>query len=65
MELWIARTKGGKLKMFFHKPNKTSDNKWFYLDDHAFADTGIPINQKEFPEVIFENSPQKVKLELA
>ena len=64
MKIWIARTKGGKLRMFFNKPYKTDDGKWFYLDNHAFVDTGILIDKNNFPEVTFENSPQEVELKL-
>ena len=64
MRLWIARTRGGKLRMFFNKPNKTDDGKWFYLDDKAFVDSGILVDKNNFPEVTFENSPQEVELKL-
>lgn len=67
MKLWIARTKGGKLRMFFNKPHKTDDGKWFYLDiNNKFpsTDTGLLIDKQNFPEVTFENCPQEVELKL-
>ena len=59
MELWIARESDGDLYAYETKPSydEIDDNwdgggKWFYMDIHLF------------PEVTFENSPQKVKIEL-
>ena len=59
MKLWIARESDGELYAYETKPsydkfddNWYGDGKWFYMDIHLF------------PEVTFENSPQKVKIEL-
>lgn len=59
MELWIARESDGELYAYETKPsydkiddNWYGDGKWFYMDILLF------------PEVTFENSPQKVKIEL-
>ena len=57
MELWIARDKNGTLKLWFNKPVKQKYQ--FYNNDGFFI-----LDEKLFPEVTFENSPQKVKLEL-
>ena len=56
MELWIARDKDGTLLLFFDEPI-LNGLSWVSLDCH-------PINGSLFPEVTFDNSPQKVELKL-
>lgn len=56
MELWIARNLGGGLSLHYERPTYIAGLGW----DKVWA---IP-DRKDFPEVTFENSPQKVKLEL-
>ena len=65
MELWIARYKDGFLGLFKEKPNWRKNivlgigiEDWY---DGTFLSY---LDSNEFPEVTFENSPQKVKLEL-
>ena len=63
MKLWIARTKGsfkkGYLAIFESKP--------IYIEHNAewggFSKV-IYINNEEFPEITFYNSPQEVELKL-
>lgn len=55
--------------MFFEKPHLTDDGKqWFVLENipnnGVFANTGIKIDENEFQDVSYENSPQKVELKL-
>lgn len=69
MKLWIARRKSNKLYMFFEEPHLTEDGKQWYVlkvipNNGLYADSGIKIDEKEFPEVTFENSPQVVELKL-
>ena len=69
MKIWIARRKSNKLYMFFEKPHLTDDGKqWFVLENipnnGVFADTGIKIDENEFQDVSYENSPQEVELKL-
>ena len=56
MELWIARDKYG-LWLLETTP---------YIDNYMFTCNGnvYRIDDELFPEVTFENSPQKVKIEL-
>lgn len=56
MELWIARDKDGMLSIHFYKP-MLDGLEWISLDYKV-------ININSFPEVTFENSPQKVELKL-
>ena len=59
MELWIARDSDGSLFIYDNKPKKNTKDK-------SFSPTGrVYIFCDEwFPEVTFENSPQRVELKL-
>ena len=58
MKMWIARDKNGTLALHESEPYCPYNNTWhnsnqeFYLDDDLF------------PEVTFENSPQKIEIKL-
>lgn len=67
--LWIARDSNGELHLFGDKPERTvwwegtsselecfdsEDGYLFYYFD----------NDKDYPEITFENSPQQVELKL-
>ena len=56
-ELWIARHNNGQLSLHYVEPEKWANSGW---------KGGIPmwLDMNLFPEVTFENSPQKVKLKL-
>lgn len=61
MEVWIARDKSKALFLYLEEP----------ILDELFEDSYDclnkclgQLNENEFPEVTFENSPQKVKIEL-
>lgn len=57
MELWIARDNNNGLYLYFDKPK--------CVDGYFYSHNGeMPIPHQLFPEVTFENSPQKVKIEL-
>lgn len=56
MKLWIARDSTDGLFLHFTEPK--GDDYWF------ISERFIRIDSSLFPEVTFENSPQKVKLEL-
>ena len=66
MEIWIARTKLRKangdtlLGLYSSEPNYSERY------DVWLTTKGLPlyIDEKEFPTVTFENSPQKVELKL-
>ena len=64
MELWIARDLDGTLWFFKEYPIKVE--KLFYpttdITGRLTYYHSIPTDM--FPEVTFENSPQKVKIEL-
>ena len=62
MELWIARDTDGTLILSNRKPyliNKCYD--YFFFGDDASL---YYLDRNMFPNVTFENSPQKVKIEL-
>ena len=59
MELWIARDKNGMLTLFDGEP--FLKGKHFACNDLTSA---IILEVDMFPEVTFENSPQKVELKL-
>ena len=63
MKLWIARTKEGfkkgYLAVFKSKPSYIE-----YKDEWVDFSGGMYISNEEFPDVTFENSPQKVELKL-
>lgn len=56
MELYITRTKRGVLTLHYETPT--------YLEGCGWDKVCAILNGNEFPEVTFENSPQKVKIEL-
>ena len=62
MELWIARDENGKLGIFPYIPkcnlNKTSNLHYWTCYN------GMEIASNKFLEVTFDNSPQKVRLEI-
>lgn len=58
MKLWIARDTDGILCLFEAKPFLDPYNDWD-SDDNYFM-----IDENQFPEVTFENSPQEVELKL-
>lgn len=57
--LWIARDKNGFLRLFGEEPymNKKGD-EWEPIIG------SIWLNDSDFPEVTFNNSPQQVELKL-
>ena len=57
MKLWIAINKSGTLVLWFNKPVKQGE-EWYNNDGFFILDSDL------FPEVTFENSPYKVKIEL-
>ena len=58
--LWIARDKSGSLWLYYDKPVK--------FENSFDAETGIEprmwLNNEDFPEVTWENSPQQVEFKL-
>lgn len=61
MNLWIAREKWGGLYIFGVRPFYDEDyDKW----QSPISGLSFQVNDEEFPEVTFENSPQRVELEL-
>ena len=60
MKLWIARDKDGSLYLYGKEPNlilTDAPDAWDGRDIRA-------IDDRLFPEVTFENSPQEVELKL-
>lgn len=63
MELWIARDKNGSLNAFTeHEPERKDD--FFDRRYVSFNDEIYELNNRLFPEVTWENSPQRVELKL-
>lgn len=59
MKLWIARDKVGNLRMYDKKPIK--DTGWFCATGDNLP---ILLYTDLFPDVVFENSPQEVEINL-
>ena len=60
MDFWIARYKDGLLSIFKNKPFLSAGG-WKVVSGDEILFISI---DDSFPEVTFENSPQKVKLVL-
>lgn len=59
MKLWLARDKDNLLFLYWKKPilDDVFEDSW-HSPNGCFGE----LNEKEFPEVTFENSPQEVEL---
>jgi hypothetical protein len=68
MKLWIARDETGQLWLFDKPPvlrDKNAENteySWFDMSEDGLWN--YRINDGDFQEVTFENSPQEVELKL-
>lgn len=60
LELWIARYKDSSLWLYYSRPIKMSDGSFRH-----FRDIPKQLASNFFPEVTWENSPKKVRLELS
>ena len=58
MKLYIARDKDTTLNLFYEKPTKSGE--YFIVKGSNY----LSLNRNMFPEVTFENSPQKVEIKL-
>ena len=58
MKLWIARDKNGGLYIHFDEPT-TDYGKYYFTSSRA-----VVISRELFPEVTYENSPQRVEIRL-
>lgn len=63
MELWIARDKNGYLYGYDEIPQK-KENYGFFIATNVFNNKQYALDSRLFPEVTWENSPRKVKIEL-
>ena len=67
MKLWIARDKNGELCLYRNKPElvkieeNTNDEFW---QDSSTDGYYCYLDNNEFPEVTFGNSPQEIGLKL-
>ena len=59
MELWIARDRDDILRIYDNKP-KVDKRKQEIISIGGYYDININL----FPDVTFENSPQKIELKL-
>ena len=64
MELWIARDESSDLNLYHLKPKlKKSVCNMSFWQPQKFG-IEYPICSDLFPEVTFENSPKKIKIEI-
>ena len=67
MKLWIARDKNGELCLYRNKPElvkieeNTNDEFWQDSSNDGYY---CYLDNSEFSEITFENSPQEVELKL-
>ena len=61
VEFFITRDKDGILEMFDTEPIK---NEKYGIFTCGKPSKSYELNSQLFPELTFENSPQKIKLEL-
>ena len=64
MEYWIARDKDGTLWLFDMKPIKNENYFSCAVDSYGRWSEECELKEHMFPEVTFENSPQKIELKL-
>ena len=57
MKLWIARDECGSLWIHRGRPKLETNGCWI-------SDDFWQLEERDFPEVTFENSPQEVELKL-
>lgn len=72
MEFWIARDKLNYLALFKSRP--ILDKRGYWMSSLAVHSQGLGVAMTDkigdlfdediFPEITFENSPQKIKIEL-
>lgn len=58
MKLWIARNYSGSLFIHKEKPELNDYHKYWCSDD------SFKLEEYNFPEVTFENSPREIELKL-
>ena len=58
MKLWIARDKNGYLKGYNEIPQKKEEYGFFFMK------MWYDLDNRLFPEVTWQNSPQQVELKL-
>jgi hypothetical protein len=58
MEIWIARDKSGTLALHESEPYYSFGVYWHNCNQEFYLDSEL------FPEVTYENSPQKVEIKL-
>ena len=58
MKLWIARDFDENLTLHFDRPT------WIGKHEYWYSSHIVELDYTLFPEVTFENSPHKVKIEL-
>ena len=73
MECWIARTEKGSLDLYYTKPQKF-DGGFFLIsrysgeiiswDCYNTEGEWMRLNPDLFPEITYENSPKKIKIEI-
>lgn len=57
--VWVARDKDGELWLYNNKPVKTDFAGIFH---NGPLGDGMPIDDRIYPEITYDNSPVKIKL---
>lgn len=60
-KLWIARDKDGMLTVFSEKPI-LKDNEYWAAPYNGTAEMDIADSQYYYPQITFENSPQRLEI---
>ena len=60
-KLWIARDKDGMLTVFSEKPI-LKDNEYWAAPYNGTAEMDIVDSQYYYPQITFENSPQRLEI---
>ena len=64
MEIWIARDKDGTLALYTMKPTRVYIGDYFSIFSSTPDYDCMCLDPEDFPQVTWENSPQKVTVEL-
>ena len=59
--MWIARDMNNDLYLYECKPTRMKDS--FFIINNTLGDA-LVLDDRLFPEVTFENSPQEVELKI-
>lgn len=64
MRMWVARDEDGTISLYYDKPIKETEFCGCELSKGRFYGDSVCLNNDDFPEVTYENSPQEVEVKL-